>query len=177
MSRRNRCWYLVVVVAVTVLSAACSSAGTVTGSSATTGNDPTGTAGTTQASFIASANAICAAARAASSTFKPQASPGDTTLAPVASMFEQWAAGLQRTLAQVQALPQPAGHDSALAELYAEMSDLQAAGARLAVAARKDDLDQTAVLWADLDGRESKFDSSATAYGLSDCATHTPGPS
>ena len=154
----------------TLAGISCSSESTTTATPTTTVAATTTTAAMTKAEFIAAGNAICKdmnTKSAAISATLPAGKP--TTNADLAMLFTKNADLISLATEQLKALPQPAGDESTLTAMYADVDAMVALSRRATVAYSSDDAVAIGSISSEGDVLQTKANASANAYGLTEC--------
>jgi hypothetical protein len=142
---------------------------TPTSTSTSTATAPTG-GGEGRAEFVAAANALCTTMNDRSKALSDAFDDAPKDAASTADLLEENASLIEGVIADMRALPQPAGDEQVLATIYADVEELVDVGRLAADAARAGDDRGLAALLERGETVQEKANASSEAYGLTACA-------
>jgi hypothetical protein len=156
-----------------LLAGACSSADTTSASSTTAPSSTTTAAPvTTKAEFLEAGNAICAAVDAESTALSESYGPeGPDDPAALAAFLRAGADLVNGAIADLRALPQPAGDEAALEAMYADGEALTALVLEFGAAVEAGDMATAERLEPEVDAAQAANNADLTAYGLVECGS------
>lgn len=119
--------------------------------------------------FLAKGNAICATMNQQSEALSQQNEQGPKSLAKTQSLLDANGDLVQKAVAELKALPQPAGDEAKLAGMYAEVEQLASLSHQMAAAAGHGNAQLVNQLQADGKRQQTAANASFNAYGLTEC--------
>lgn len=128
----------------------------------------TTTATVSKEEFVGRANEICTTKNEQIEQLK---ATKPSTPEEAAAQLRAGAAHTRSVVTELQALPQPAGDVTALQAMYADAEGLAQVGERMAEATEQGDRSSMVTIQSELEAAEQKANASATAFGLTECAS------
>lgn len=119
--------------------------------------------------FLAKGNAICATMNRQSEALSQQYKQGAKSPAATQKLLDANGDLIEKSVADLKALPQPAGDEAKLAGMYAEVDQLASMSHQMATAAGQGNAQLVNQLQADGKRQQTAANASFNAYGLTEC--------